>query len=512
MKPFRRRKTNKKEIQSQQDANIILQSPFSSNIDVNVYILEQLFKDIPDLVMRHFLLSTGSNALLIYMKGLVDKEQVHLHVLRPLMNSNTISHGNIESVISVGKILKLEKWQKAEELIFNGFSILFIDGVPLAYAIETKGWPQRAIEEPATESTIKGAHQGFIETGVSNVALVRRYIQNRELKIKEFDVGRRSRTKLSVLYIEDLVHPEVLQELEDRIQQIDIDAILNTGELEELIEDNPFALFPQSLTTERPDGTASHLLQGRIAIIVDGSPSALIAPMTFTSFFQTVDDYSMRWTVASFIRLLRFGAFFIAVLLPALYIASISFHYEIIPVSLLISVGESRAVVPFPPIIEALLMELALEMMREAGLRLPAPVGQTVGIVGGIVIGQAAVEAGIVSNIMVIVVSITAISSFIIPNQDMATHIRLLRFPFMLISTLFGMVGIVIGIMIVMAHFVSLESLGTPYGSPIAPLRLSDWKDNFIRFPRWAMVNRPISARTTQLKRQKSKRNRGDQK
>ncbi len=263
------------------------------------------------------------------------------------------------------------------------------------------------------------------------------------------------------------------------------------------------------MLTERPDFAAAEILQGRYVIVVDRSPSVVIGPATFDSFFKSIDDYSSRWMVASFIRLMRYFGFLIAIFLPAIYIATISFHFEIIPLKLLFSIGVSRERIPFPPYIEAFIMELTLEMLREAGIRLPTKIGQTVGIVGGIVIGQAAVEAGIVSNIMVIVVALTAIASFIIPNYEMGSAIRIVRFPMMILASLFGFIGISVGLMIIVAHFIALESLGTPYGSPIAPLRFSDWKDVFIRFPQWSIKNRPLSTRAIQTQKSNSNRPKG---
>ncbi|KPD09281.1 spore gernimation protein, partial [Aneurinibacillus migulanus] len=352
------------------------------------------------------------------------------------------------------------------------------------------------------------AHLGFIESASQNIALIRRYIPSRELKIKQFKIGTRGEVPVSLLYLADVVNPQLIRELENRIKLIDVDTVITTGEIEGFIEDNPYTPFPQFTVTERPDTTASHLLQGRAAVIIDRAPGALVGPMNFVAFFQTVDDYSVRWTTATFVRLLRFVAFFIAIFTPSLYIAMISFHYEVIPLQLLLSVGESRERVPFPPIIEAFIMEIVLEMLREAGVRLPSPIGQTIGIVGGIVIGQAAVQAGIVSNIMVIVVAITAISSFIIPSIEMAAGIRLIRFPMMLMAFAFGMVGIIIGMMIIIIHLLTLESLGNPYGSPISPLRISDMKDTLVRLPVWLMKKRPLSVGPRQLRRQGATRKR----
>lgn len=478
--------------------------PISEQLDENIRILQGIFTMAPDLVIRTFESTyMEGRVALVYLSGLVDKNAINNNLLRPLLSSSERgSASSIFDVLSVGQVSIGYDFSAVEKEILQGSSLLFIEGRSEVLVVETQGWPQRSIEDPQLEASLKGAHQGFVETGLQNIALIRRYLPNRELKIKEFLVGERGVGKVSVLFLADVTKPEVLQELEKRIGMIRIDSILNTGELEELIEDNPFSPFPQLLTTERPDSAASHLLQGRCVVVVDRSPSVLVGPITFASFFQNVDDYSTRWMVATFIRLLRFLAFLVATFLPAIYIALISFNYEVIPLDLILSVGESRERVPFPPLVEAMLMELTLEMLREAGVRLPAPIGQTVGIVGGIVIGQAVVQAGVVSNIMVIVVAFTAISSFIIPNYDMASAVRLIRFLMMGAAAMFGVVGIAIGLMTLIGHLISLESLGVPYGSPLAPARFRDWKDLFVRMPLWNMKDRPISARSIQSKRQ----------
>lgn len=487
------------------------QNYISAHLPQNVAHLQKLFPEAPDLIIRKFTIKkTGELAALAYFKGLSDKGAISTNVLRPLQFELGHDDQGEGFALNIGPIKPHNTWSGIEASIFTGESILFVDGRMEAYALDTRGWPQRAIEEPQSESSLRGAHQGFVETGAQNIAMLRRYISNRELKIKELKAGRRGETKISLLYLGDVAHPEVLKELEDRISQLDVDVILNTGELAELIEDNPYSPFPQFILTERPDGAASQLLQGRIIVIVDRSPSVLVAPAGFTSFFQTIDDYSTRWLIASFVRLMRFLAFIIAILLPGLYIALISFNYELIPVKLFLTIGDFRGRVPFPPFVEAIIMEITLEMMREAGVRLPAPIGQTIGIVGGIVVGEAIVQAGVINNIMVIVVAFTAIASFILPNYDMVSGVRLVRFLMMAAASMFGIVGLVIGMMILIGHLVSLESLGTPYGSPIAPFRLRDWKDAFVRLPLWNMTTRPESARAIQSKRQGSNRPEGD--
>jgi spore germination protein len=483
----------------------------SIHLPDNLTYLHDQFTNTPDLIVSQFTIKqTGELAALVYLDGLTDKNAINNNVLRPLQFEAGSSSPGDRVFLTIGQVGPLYKWLQIESAILQGSSMLFVSGRQEAYSLGTQGWPQRGIKEPQIESSLEGAHQGFVETGSQNIALIRRYVPNLELKIKELTVGRRGQTKLSIIYLEDVANPNLLQALEKRIKQLDVDVILNTGELAELIEDNPYSLFPQFILTERPDNAASQIIQGRLAVVVDRSPSVLIAPVSFASFFQNIDDYSTRWSIASFIRLLRLFAFVIAIFLPAFYIAVISYNFEVIPIKLLLTIGQFRGLVPFPPFVEAILMEVTLEMMREAGVRLPAPIGQTVGIVGGIVIGQAIVQAGLISNIMVIVVAFTAMASFIVPNYDMVAAIRLIRFAMMLIASMFGIFGIMIGLMVMIGHLIALQSLGTPFGSPFAPVRFSDWKDALIRLPLWKMNKRPYSAEPVQLTRQGSNRPKGD--
>jgi spore germination protein len=476
----------------------------SSDIMVNIERLQKKVTNNPDLVIRPFQTKGQERVSLVYYSSLVDKISINEHLLRPLMYELECTDDLLDPKLSVpiGKVTKVFSWEEIEKATFEGHSILFIDHATHALSFCTQGWPQRAIREPQIESSLKGGHQGFIETIESNLSLVRRYITDDNLVIKEHFIGERIKTKLYILYIDDIVNYDFVTEITSRLGKIKKDAVLDVGELEEMIEDYPYTIFPQFLITERPDNVASNLLQGRIAVMMDHSPNAIVAPMSLTSFFQSQDDYNSRWIVASFLRILRFIAFFLATSLPALYIAIISYHYEVIPLDLMLTLGESRFKIPFPPILEATLMEIAIEMLRESGLRLPGPIGQTVGVVGGIVVGEAAVQAGIVSNVMVIVVAVTAIAGFIIPNYDMSSAVRIVRFPMMFISALFGIVGLWVALIILFAHIISLKSLGVPYGSSFSPLHLSDWKDTFIRVPLKKMIKRPIPVKPQQMKRQ----------
>ncbi|MGG1552863.1 spore germination protein [Paenibacillus ferrarius] len=503
---FRAASLNKK-IHMRAEASSPLQSdrgPLASELSDNLARLAAEFSHTPDLVVRTFTYKqTGAKAALVYLEGLVDKNAINNHVLRQLMFQTLEDSAGeaVELPVAIGEMRSLTDWGDVEHTLLHGYSILFIDGQFPSYALETQGWPQRAISDSQIEASLKGAHQGFIETGSHNIALIRRYLSTRELKIKQLLVGERTKNQISILYLEDVALPELVEELERRIRSLQVDCILNTGELAELIEDNPFTFFPQMITTERPDSAASQLLQGRLCVVVDRSSSVLITPVSLAAFFQGIDDYSTRWPIATFFRLLRFFACLIATFLPAFYIACISYNHELIPLDLILSIGEFRSAVPFPPFIEALIMEIMLEMLREAGVRLPAPIGQTVGIVGGIVIGQAAVQAGIVSNLMVVVVASTAVASFILPNYDMAAAVRLMRFPMMTLASLFGIIGIAAGMMFIIGRLISLQSLGEAYTSPFAPIRIKDWKDVFVRLPIKRMSTRPRSIRSLQKKR-----------
>ncbi|AZN43782.1 spore germination protein [Paenibacillus albus] len=475
------------------------------SLQANLVQLQAIFSKAPDLIIRTFIYKqTGQKAALAYLCGLVDKNSINNNVLyqlmfEPIADSEPMPTNYLP--ITIGDLKSTTQWSNIELMLLEGHSILFLEGAELAYSLDTQGWPQRAITDSQIEASLKGAHQGFIESGWQNVALLRRMISTRELKMLELYVGTRVRSKVTILYLEDVTAPHLVEELQKRLMALNVDCIINTGELAEYLEDRPFSLLPQFITTERPDTAASQLLQGRICVVLDRSSSVMVAPVGIAAFFQGIDDYSTRWPVASFMRILRFIACFVAAFLPGFYIACISFNVEVIPLDLILSIGQFRAAVPFPPFIEAMLMELMLEMLREAGIRLPAPVGQTVGIVGGIVIGQAAVQAGIVSNLMVVVVSSTAVASFILPNYDMASSIRLIRFPVMFIASFFGIIGIVVCFMVLVIHLVQLRSLGESYSSPIAPIRIRDWKDVFIRLPVWSMKKRPESVRSLQKTR-----------
>ncbi len=312
--------------------------------------------------------------------------------------------------------------------------------------------------------------------------------------------------KVAIIYLKNIANDELIKEVERRISYINVDYLDSASQLEEYIEDDPNSMFPQILTSERTDRVASNLMSGRVALLCNGSPTALVLPTTFFSFFQSPDDYNSRWILGSFYRMIRLISFFVAIGLPALYISIVSFHYEVIPIDLVFTIKGSLEYVPIPPILEAVVMQLTLELLREASIRLPSPISQTIGVVGGLVIGTAVVQAHIVSNTMIIIVASTAIASFVVPISDMGTSVRLLGFPLMISASLFGFVGIMFMFMIIFIHLCKLESFGAPYFAPFAPFKWKEITETFIRMPIWLIKNRPTGPRPKKMTQQSNSR------
>jgi spore germination protein KA len=344
---------------------------------------------------------------------------------------------------------------------------------------------------------------GFIEEISINTSLLRRIIKTPKLKMERFIIGTLSQTEVVVSYIEGIADAGILSEIRERLNRIDTDVIIDSGFLEGFIEDNPFSIFPQITNTERPDTSAAALAEGRFVILVDGTPFVLIVPTTFSYFLVAAEDYYDRFYFATFVRMLRYFAFALALFGPAVYIGITTFHPEMIPTSLFISIAVSRADVPFPALAEAMLMEVTFELMREASARLPTIIGQSLSIVGALVIGQTAVQAGLVSSALIIVVAVTGIASFSIPKFHIARAVRLLRFPMMLLAATMGLYGIIMGVLMLMIHMASIRSFGVPFLSPLAPINIEGWKDVFIRFPFWAMNKRPVFIQQNNVTRTK---------
>ncbi|MGE6504041.1 spore germination protein [Bacillus wiedmannii] len=492
---------NKMSIDTKNNKNVeIIQT---NNLQELKCKIEEIFDVCADLIEHPLHLKTKTNVSLYYFEGLTDTVTLKENVIKPLLEKlyDNIQIFNFNIIAAYTKIVYT--WNEITEGLLEGQCVLFMEGEERALLINTKGWAERSIQEPVSEVAIKGSHDGFIENASKNIGLIRRYIPSTQLKIKKLTIGERATTSIYVLYLGDVANKDVVQEVQKRICKIKTDTILSIGELSNFTKDQNWTPFPQTYLSERPDAISHHILDGKVAVLIDRSPSVMIVPMNLIGFFQTPEDYNLHWLIASFFRLLRFLGFLISIFLPALYISMVTFHFEIIPLDLYISIASSRIKVPFSPLIEAFIMEITLEMLREAGVRLPQPIGQTIGIVGGIVIGQAAVQAGLVSNVMVIIVSITAIASFIVSNYELSSSIRLIRFPMMLLAYSFGIVGMVSGLMILLAHFATLTSYGSPYGLPIAPFRLQDLKDSFVKFPISMLTTRSSTGQPKQKKRKR---------
>lgn len=471
----------------------IIRDLITPKVDENIAYLKELFKDTSDIVYRSFNIASWKAAL-VYIDGMADKILLDNFVLESVMlKSERVENvmqikDNILTVTDVKEQLKLVK---AVDSLLSGDTLMFIEGLPATYIIATRAWPTRGVSEPSAETVIRGGRDGFTETIRVNTALIRRRIRDSRLKIQPKSVGVRSKTDVAIIYIEDIVKESVVKDVMDRIDKINIDAVLDSGYIEQFIEDDKWSPFPQLQSTEKPDVVAAALYEGRVAILVDNSPFAIIAPATLISLFQTPDDYYQRWLNSSALRLIRFAAIMTALVLPALYIAVTSFHTSIIPTKLAYSIAASREGVPFPAFVETIIMEVALAFLIEAVVRLPKAIGSTIGIVGGLIIGQSAVSAGIVSPIMIIIVSVTAIASFITPNYEVSSAFRIARFFLIICSTVIGLYGIALGLIVILIHLVKLKSFGIPYLSPIVHPHKQDFKDTFIRAPIEAFDTRP---------------------
>lgn len=388
--------------------------------------------------------------------------------------------------------------EEAADGLLTGETILFVDGFAQAVKIPDNGYPRMSLSEADSEKVIRGSNEGFSDSVKQNAALIRKRVRSPKVKVKQLKTGIRSNTNVYLVYMDDLVYPGLLKEIERRMDGFEIDGVLDSGVIEQLTEEKWYSPFPQFQTTERPDRAAMSILEGRVILLVDNSPVALILPTDYNSFIRTSDDYYNRFEIASFGRMLRYVASFFAMTLPGLYLAVTNFHTQILPTTLLLSFADARRGVPFPAVIEVLIMEISFELLREAGVRLPGAMGNTIGIVGGLIIGQAAVEANLVSPIVVIVISFTALCSFSIPNEEFATAFRVLKFFFIALCAWLGFFGMLAGLLAVLIHLSHLKSFGIPYLMPFVGADLNDYEDErdaLYRQPLRKLLWRPVYAK-----------------
>ncbi|SDH92633.1 GerA spore germination protein [Alteribacillus persepolensis] len=437
---------------------------------------------------------------LLYFPHLIDEQALEREVLSPLKFT---AENDAASFLRNTQFEAIDNSETLVDELMEGCVILFYRRHQ-AWAVNLYGPEVRSIRPSETETTILGNHDAFIESLYVNLSLIRRRLKSPKLKVLMFTIGDVSRSDVAILYIEGLVDEELLERLTERITEIDIDIVTDAPMFVQLIDDHPYSFFPQYLSTERPDIVISHLSQGKMAGFIDNSPVSFIAPANFFDFFHSPDDLSQRWLIGSATRLMRFLAFLITLTFTAFYVAVTTFHYEMIPESLLISLAESRNRVPFTPLIEALLMEGTLELLREAGARLPTKIGQTIGIVGGIVIGQAAVQAGLVSNTLIIAVAISAIASFVMPSYLLSAALRIARFGLIFLAGILGNFGLIIGVTLLLIHLSTLSNLSTPYFNPLVPLHPKDLANAVLRLPFWRFQERSNQALRTNKRNNKT--------
>ncbi|HEX7057761.1 MAG TPA: spore germination protein [Bacilli bacterium] len=456
----------------------------------NKQFIRALFKDCSDCVIREFEIKPNIPALAVFVDGLVNTGWVN-EALQSIMvfeggskDIQTLSN----AALPVSQMQITDNYGDFLISVLGGDTGIIVEGNDQALLLGIRGPKTRSISEPETEAVVRGPREGFIENLRVNTSLLRRKLKTPRLKTKPFTLGTHTNTNIVISYLEGVCDPRIVAEVEGRLQKLKIDGILDSGYIEELIEDSIYSPFPQIQYTERPDIVASALLQGRVAVFVDGTPFVLIVPTVFWHLMQASEDYYERFQMGTLIRFLRYVFLLLALVTPAFYIAITTFHQELIPTSLLLSIAAAREAIPFPAVVEAFIMEITFEALREAGIRLPKAVGQAVSILGALVVGQAAVEAGIVSAPMVIVVAVTGIASFTIPRFNGAIAIRMLRFPLMIAAAIFGMYGILIGIMLILGHMAGLRSFGVPYLSPAGPMSAGDLKDILIRAP-WPLLD-----------------------
>ena len=463
--------------------------------------------------------SFGTSADFCAVEGKIIRKEAYFYYLETMVDSKSLTettarllsihleeNTNINTIEELGELIKksfgganihlLKTPEKVSWAILNGSIVISVKGIVQTIAINMMIDEKRAVTEPSTQTVVRGLKDGFIESLATNVSLIRRRIRSQNLQFEEFIIGDDSRTSVYLGFIRGIANESIVEEVRNRLKKIHVSAVFESGNIEEMIEDKTFTFFPLTLNAERPDTVAANLMEGKMVILIDGTPFCLIVPAVFVNFFEISEDYYQPFLLGSFIRFIRYLSFMIALLTPSIYVGVLTFHQELLPTNFLLSVIAQREGVPFPAVVEVFLMEITFEILREAGVRMPKAVGQMVSIVGALVIGQAAAEAGIISNIMIIVVSITAIANFVSPTYSFAAASRLLRFIFIIAASILGLYGVLLVLIFMVAHLSSLRSFGVPYLAPIAPFIVEDQGDVFVRAPFWAMKKRPKYLRT----------------
>lgn len=471
--------------------------------------ITDILRNPPDLVNRMFSLSPDLHGFCVFIETLVDTNKIEHELLYFLSETSLSSELNsskniidtLHSRIPFSSISVTTDFNRCVQSLLSGKCVLIFSDTNQMMLLDASKTPHRNVTEPLMESTVLGPQEGFTEDIATNLSLLRKRIKSVHFRIEQIIIGKETETSVSLLYLEHLAPAAVVDEFRRRIHSIQIDSVLDSAYVEEWIQDKTLSPFSTLLKTERPDILASHLLEGRVGVLVDGTPDSLIGPVTFFQFFTAPEDYYQRANIATPIRWLRMFSFLLSIFVPCLYIAIVSFHQELLPHSLLISIAAQREGVPFPAFIEAILMMVTFEVLREAGLRMPRIAGQAISIVGALVLGEAAVSAGLVSAAMVIVVAVTAISNFVAPSYGFGIMQRILQFSYMILAGVLGFFGVLCGVLFTVVHLASIKSFGVPYLSPVAPTILNDWKDILVRVPRSWMKTYPQMNQTKRKRR-----------
>lgn len=475
-------------------------------LEKNIEVLKEIFENCGDVVQKSFVLERATSPIkihIVYIDGLSDHAMIEEVIIKPLTYEwrGTSAKNIWESILyreaQTADIKKEKSFDAAIASVMKGDTAVFVDGYNEALIISSKKLPLRSISENDSEAGLRGPRDTFNEGFRQSTALIRRRIRDPKLKCEQGSIGQRSRTDYALMYLDDVADPSLVRTIRERIDAYDIDAVFDSGMAEHLMEENWKSPFPSFQATTRPDKVAAGIVEGRVAIVFDNSPEVIVAPSNFNMLLQASDDYYNRWAVGTFARVLRYIAAFLSITLPGFYIAVTVYHSEMIPTKLLYAIASARSVVTFPVVVEVLIMEFLFELLREAGIRLPGPLGNTIGVVGGLIVGQSAVEAGIVSTIVVIVVALTAIASFAIPNEEFASVFRLLKFFIILTSSIYGLYGFILGLLVIAIHLSGLTSFGVPYMMPAVAGTMEDdnGKKDFVwRAPIKNMTKRPVWA------------------
>ncbi len=463
---------------------------FTPNIKYNFELFTSFLQKDADFLSKKFKVFGETPAVLICLKSLVDMEKIERDIIKQLQNKKHPDNSHtpittyiMEDVLYYTAVETVKNLAAGIESLLAGKALVFIEGIEQAMALDVYTQEKRSIEQSETERVVRGPRDGFIESLQTNVALLRYRLPVPEFRVEQREVGTRTKTKIAICYLDDIVNPELLEEVRSRIDKIVIDRILDAGYIEHYIQDDVTSPFPQVQNSERPDRVVGNLLEGRVSILVDGSPFALIVPAIFVQFYQTSEDYNERWIITSAIRIIRLAALVFSLTFSSFYVTMLSFHPELIPATFVVAASSGRQGVPFPVVIEVLIMEIAMEILREATVRMPQQVGGALSIVGVLVVGQAAVQAGFVSPITVVIMALSTIGSFATPSYNVATAFRVLRFILIILAGTFGLLGLAVGIMLVLNHMLSLRSFGVPYMAPFSPGNYQELKDSFMRFP-----------------------------